>query len=730
MLRIVALALFVAALTALCCNRARAVAPVADFGLRVISSRPDMVSGGDVLVELRAPARHNWTTRLNHTDVTASFHTKTDSDVLFALLSGLHVGENSLEIRSGNRAIAQLMIGNHPSTGPILSGPHQQPFKCQTQTNGLGPALDSDCTIKTRVEYYYKSTQFLTREAMGAALGSELPGRLAPGFKLYDPSGGVPSDVAQTTTSEGRTVNYIVRRETGTINRAIYDIQFLHEPGQRLPSPWTRPTAGWNGRLVYVFGGGCGAGYRQGTLGVVGRTQEPLLAHGYAVATSTLNSFATSCNPIISAETMSMVKEHFIKAYGVPVHTIGWGTSGGAMQEYLIAQQYPGLLDGIIPVISFPDMTSTIPSISDCALLEHAFKLSKKSWTEAQKAAVSGFATFQTCASWGAFGDNRWPLLDVTRFCAPEIPREAIYDRVSNPKGVRCDVYESEVNVLGLDPRSGFTRRPLDNVGVQYGLAAFNSGKIDAEQFLELNELVGGYDEDGNIVAERTLADEGALRLAYRRGLVLTGGGGLQSIPILDWRPYSDDGADQHDEFRTFVTRARLIAANGNADNQIIFVDSRYELPLLYLNDNWNDPDARFVGPERELVALMDRWLDNIAADDFSGPLSERVVRNKPKNLIEGCRATDGERIVEPEGHNPSGKCSQLYPPHGDPRLIAGAPSADDILKCALRPIDVHDYVHAMTPDQLRLLDAIFSQGVCDFSRPGVGQEIARAAWH
>mgnify|MGYP003343403047 CR=1 FL=1 len=61
-----------------------------------------------------------------------------------------------------------------------------------------------------------------------------------------------------TTTSDGRTVPYIVRREMGTINRAVYSIAILHEPGTPLPSPWMKGT--WNGKLVYTFGGGVAAG--------------------------------------------------------------------------------------------------------------------------------------------------------------------------------------------------------------------------------------------------------------------------------------------------------------------------------------------------------------------------------------------------------------------------------------------------------------------------------------
>jgi hypothetical protein len=699
--------------------------------VNVISSRPDMVSGGGVLVELSATSRNKWVAQLNGHDVTSSFHRKEDSDRFIAVLTGLGNGGNLLEIRINGTVEAKLEIVNHPLTGPIFSGPHQQPFICQTETNGLGLALDADCTVKTRVEYYYKSTQAVDWGSLITASRSLTPGSLVPTFKVFDPSGPMPSDVARTTISDGTTVNYIVRREIGTINRAIYDIQFLHQPGQPLPSPWARPSGGWNGRLVYVFGGGCGVGYRQGTLGVVGHTQEPLLAQGYAVATSTLNIFDTRCNPAVSAETLSMVKEHFIKEYGTPLHTIGWGTSGGAMQLYLIAQNYPGLLDGIIPVISFPDMTSIVPSITDCALLDHAFSASKQHWTEGQKAAVSGYATFRTCRSWGVFGggETHWPVLNAHTGCDPVVPKEMIYDKIVKPNGVRCDFYENNINTLGSNPQTGFARRPLDDVGVQYGLVAFNRGKIDAEQFVELNEEVGGYDRDGNIVSARTEADPQALRIAYEGGLVLTGGGGLNQIPIIDWRPYSDDGADQHDDFRSLVTRTRLIAANGNADNQIILVDARYELPLLYLNDNWNDPDARFADRERNLVPQMDRWLDNIAADRADGTLFEKVVRDKPADLADGCRATDGEQIVEPAAYGAQSQCNRLYPPHADPRIAAGAPVTDDVLKCELKPLDVHDYVQPLTPGQLQRLRAVFPAGVCDFNRLGVGHAITRVTW-
>jgi hypothetical protein len=87
-----------------------------------------------------------------------------------------------------------------------------------------------------------------------------------------------------------------------------------------------------------------------------------------------------------------MIKEHFIKTHGLPVHPIGWGPSGGAMQLYSIAQNYPGILNGIIPFLSFPDLISYLASGSDCKLLDEALQRAKLSWKEEQKAAMSGFA--------------------------------------------------------------------------------------------------------------------------------------------------------------------------------------------------------------------------------------------------------------------------------------------------------------------------------------------------
>ena len=677
---------------------------------------PNLVSGGDVLVALVVPdfvPLDQVRVDLNGNDITSAFQVQPVTGQLTGLVTGLDLGDNNLSVRGG-KLVSSVTLVNHSITGPLFSGPHQTPFVCETSTSELpvtggtlGPPLDADCSIATRVDYIYRSTSAT--------------------FKPYDPEMPPPEDLVQTTTSEGYTLPYILRVETGTINRAIYQIVFLNQPGQPLPSPWAR-SPGWNGKLIYSFGGGCRAGYHQGTFfeelpPPTGRVQlmDPLndawLSQGYAVAVSTLNVFNNSCNDVTSAETMMMVKEHFIEEFGMPLYTMGWGGSGGSMQQHLIAHNYPGLLDGITPSSSFPDAVTFYIPISDCQLLSAAFNASTETWTTDQQRAVAGWGTWDFCATqvsadWG-FLVRAGATPGAFAGCDSAVPTSLIYDPVTNPGGARCTFQDNAVNVFGRDPNTGFARRAVDNVGVQYGLNAFNAGQISAEQFVQLNELVGGYDIDGNIVASRSVADESALRIAYQTGRVDTGSGGLGSVPIIDFRTYRDDIADPHDSVRSYITRARLIAANGNADNQAILIGSREGI----------GPGSS-AAVAADVLRLMDEWLTNIASDGAPFQTdAERVVRNKPAELADTCYTVTGEKITEPAA------CQQLYPVNGNPRIAAGGPMTNDILKCQLKPVDLGDYARLLTADQLARLRNVFPDGVCDYSHPGVEQQLVTDTW-
>ncbi len=125
----------------------------------------------------------------------------------------------------------------------------------------------------------------------------------------------------------------------------------------------------------------------------------------------------------------------------------------------------------------------------------------------------------------------------------------------------------------------------------------------------------------------------------------------------------------------------------------------------------------------------MDRWLDNIVADRGEGSRAAKVVRARPRDLEEGCTTIDDEWIVERATYDGPGRCNRLYPSYANPRLVAGASVADDVLKCALKPIVAADYARPVSEAQLNRLRAAFPLGVCDYSRPGIGQSITRATW-
>ena len=94
------------------------------------------------------------------------------------------------------------------------------------------------------------------------------------------------------------------------------------------------------------------------------------------------------------------------------------------------------------------------------------------------------------------------------------VPAALRYDPVTNPTGARPTMFDWVRNIYGRDPVTGFGLRPYDNVGVQYGLGALNSGAITTTQFLDLNQGIGGVDQDFNYTASRAVGDAGAIKRA------------------------------------------------------------------------------------------------------------------------------------------------------------------------------------------------------------------------
>ncbi|MDA1183026.1 MAG: DUF6351 family protein [Acidobacteria bacterium] len=697
----------------------------APLSVTTLSSKAEFVSGGDVLLQVAGPANltaRNVTVRLNGQDVSRSFRLAADSRSVIGRVSGLEIGPNAIEASMRGQATAQLTVVNHPITGPVLYSPQQMPFVCETDAHGLGAPLDEKCSAETKVEYFYKVAE--TPAPAGQAPGDLAAADNANGFqggaqespfRPLDPEGPRPTDIAMTTTTEGKTVPYIVRREMGTINRAVYSIAFLHEPGTPLPSPWSNESA-WNGRLVYAFGGGVSAGYHQGrTVGGLRGNRQNLedgqlgdypIAKGYALAGGSLNVFGTHGSDVVSAETMMMVKERFIEQFGVPMYTMGSGRSGGSMQQHLIGNNYPGLLDGIVPTASYADTLTFHAGMVDCHLLDSAMAGSELPWTIEDKTAVSGYSHFDYCTN----NELRYSARQAANNCDDTtIPMSMRFNAETNPTGVRCTYHDSMSSVFGKDPQTGFARSPFDNVGVQYGLGAFNDGTINFAQFLDLNRRVGGHDVNGNIVAARSVGDPEALRRAYASGRINDTAHGLSMIPIIDMRPYTEGpGGNVHDTFSGWIARNRLTAHNGNLDNYV----SRVYAPGAPTNEA---QDANLI--------VLDAWLAAVAKDMAPGTQREKVIRNRPAGLVDSCFTAELEETKD------AAVCAERFPVYANPRIVAGMPPVSEHLKCQLKPADRSDYSREVTDAQLASLRAVFPQGVCDYSKPGVGYGPPAGVW-
>src|SRR5688572_8413981 len=641
--------------------------------IRTLPSRADLVSGGDTLIAVTVPAgtrTDQLTVALNGKDILARLSLDAASGEYRGLIDGLAIGTNRVIAKiTSPRHEATLTIVNHPITGPILSGPLLAPYECSTEASGLGPALDANCSAPRKVWHLYRSTDNTFKV---------LPEREGPR----------PADLATTTTSDGKTVPYIVRVDSGTINRAIYQIAMLDDPD------------GWNRKFVVSFGGSSGTQYIQGVMapppgGGVLNHQALSKGFGYLISSELVNG--RRGNGVLQGETLMMIKEYIIERYGVPKFFIGSGGSGGAIQQLVITQMYPGLLDGLMPSLTFPD--SSLHTIDSILLTNLWPKLDKNVWTQDKITAVEGF-TPGTARAWNA-AYGRLGVPTNAGGCALA-DKTLVFDPIANPKGARCTTQDIRVNFYGRDPATGWARRPTDNVGLQYGLAALNSGTITVPDFLELNEKIGGTDINGQVVPERTEGDPIALKGMYESGLKASYHATLGHVPILMSRAYTDSRGDIHDRQRDFVVRARLERANGRSDNSVIWIASN-------------------AAPISASLDTMNQWLDAMTADPT--PLSiDKVVKHKPAEAVDTCWDASGQKIVEPASFTAANKCNQLYPVHSEPRLVAGAPLTNDIMKCQLKPINFADYKTRFSEAQQARMRAIFTTGVCDFSKPGVNQ--------
>lgn len=685
--------------------------------IQTLSNRADLISGGEALVRIGLPARarlRSLRVQLRGRDVTRLFAVRADGHVE-GLLTGLVNGSNVVTATLADGRGARLTITNHPRGGPVFSGPQIQPWLCTTVENGLGAAIDSSCNAPTKISYVYQPT-----------------GSKAGDYKAYDPSQ-PPSDVATTTTDQGRRVPYIVRVEEGTLDRSIYKVEVLADPTK----PWSgvNPQHVWNRKLFVAFGGGCGTLHMQtpptqagtsfpfgpveylfGDSAADGELQQPeLLARGWMVTGGGLTTLNQNCNEVVSAELLMMLKEHVIDSYGPILRTISVGGSGGSLQQYNIAASYPGLLDGIVPTQSFPDLWNMTGDTADCYLLDHYFTTSSPElWTStAQQLAVEGKSGPLSCSEFVAtladwFDPQARGVFHAgagVRFNC-ELPPDETYRPLVNPTGTRCSVQDYQGNIWGRAGTDHAAPLPWDNTGVQYGLLALKRHLITPAQFVDLNTRVGGIDNEGDFITSRARMSLATATTMYRAGRT-TDAHGLANVPILDIRAVVNASdpekySDMHQPFYTAVTRARLAAANGTAGNLV----------------TWSvvPTDMDVAG-----ALAIDRWLQAVAADHSTDTLAQKIIRDRPRDVVSTCWI-NGQPVTNQQ------TCAKQYPGPangGDARIGAGGSLTDNVRKCQLTPLRAKDYPVTFTATQWAELRKAFPDGVCDWTRPSAGAQPA-----
>ena len=652
--------------------------------LTVVSSRPDLISGGDALLEVHGVTSTKGLA-LHTMGVDAPADVRVRWGIDHGRVLGLASGIRGYLMVTTPRGRVRLAVQDHPIGGPVFAGPQIQPWTCAAGTHG------PQCNAKPTYAYRYLPA---TGGGPSQAVGNQSP------LQDYDPDNPPPAPlIATTTTQTGATVPFIVRTETGYLDRDQYSISALFQPGKKWDG--TRPQPQFNHKLVLTHGASCDTEYQSAsapdTLNVAA------LGAGFVVASHALDNAGHDCNLSVQAEALYMTKERVIEQYGTLRYTIGSGCSGGSLVQQQVANAYPGMYQGISPQCSFTDAWSSAQQYVDYFMLLNYFQDPSRwspgtSWDSAAMSEVLGHPNVANPVTFTKVIPNS---SDPSRSC-PGVPADKVYDPQKNPKGVKCTLQDYAVNMFGKRP-DGFANRGLGNLGIQYGLAGLRNGLISPAQFVDLNAHLGGIDIKGELSPQRLAGDAAGLKRVYSTGAV-DSANNLDKVAIIDLRG-PDPGAF-HDVYRTYALRARLLRNFGTAANQVLW---RGQVPLL--------GDANYVD---QAIFALDKWLDRVDRDHSGRPLAQKIIADKPSDIGDRCTDGSGDSL-------PGEVCDETVASYASPRIAAGGPLADDVMQCQLKPLRRDDYNVTFTDAEWAQLQAVFKRGVCDYSRPGVAQRGATA---
>ena len=436
------------------------VRPDPELTLTTLSTRPEMVTGEEVLVEVEVPPGLDGRLRVTAGDADVSEAFASDGRTRRGLVAGLAPdATTTLTARIGD-ANATLDVTTHPTTGPVFSGTAAAALRLLHRGRGAGAP---DRRPVQRTDEGRPPLHHHRRRPRRPAR----PGR--PARRTWPPG-----------WSTGERVPLIVRRERGVIDRGVYTFTVLDPtPGEPPPGAEAPGAAGdldglaWNDRLVWRFGGGCGTTYTQG-VDLASAEDPALLARGYAVASSTAHHLPDPLQRRAGGRDGDD---------GQGAHHRGPGADRGDHRPGPLGRIDPAAPDR--PGLPRPPRRgrgrAAVPRRHEHRPGRHRLRPAP---------AVLRHP--------GGLGPRPVPALDHRRprhrphlsglgrllrqrdrplDGCPDVPEGLRYDADLRRQGIRCTLADVNVATLGVDPTSGFANRPLDNVGVQYGLNAFEAGR-------------------------------------------------------------------------------------------------------------------------------------------------------------------------------------------------------------------------------------------------------------
>jgi len=206
---------------------------------------------------------------------------------------------------------------------------------------------------------------------------------------------------------------------------------------------------------------------------------------------------------------------------------------------------------------------------------------------------------------------------------------------------------------------------------------------------------------------------------------------------VLPIREYSDDQFIFMATAQGTVKKTPLSDFSRPRTNGIIAVDLRADDYLVNVEITSGSRDVMLFSSAGKAIRFKEddvRPMGRTACGVRGIRLNpgQKVIANKPVTLIEACWDNSGEtrvKIEQEQSFDGNSRCNELYPAYPTPRIAAGATLANDVVSCQLRPINSADYSVRFTSDQSAELEAVFPQGVCNWSLGDASKARHQGAW-